>query len=114
MAYSMAKPYATTMKFMNRLSLIAGLLACAPLAPAAARERDQSSAYEMRRQGQVMPLRKAMIVPRIEASGATYLRSSPEFDERRLTYRLKFQREYRVFWIEVDARNGREIARSGR
>ena len=108
------------MNTMNRLILTFGiaLSALSPLASADAQSRraDQDSAYAASKGGRAMPLHKieAMVVPRYEASGATYLRASPEFDEERTTYRLKFQREYRVFWVDVDARNGREVGRSGR
>ena len=108
------------MNAMTRLVLSIGLAlsAALPLTAAEAQSRrgDQDSAYDASRKGQVMPLHRieAMVVPRYEASGATYLRASPEFDEERVIYRLKFQRDYKVFWIEVDARNGREVGRSGR
>jgi hypothetical protein len=105
---------------MNRLFLPLGiaLFAFAPIASADAQSRraDQDSAYSASRHGRAMPLHKieAMVVPRYEARGASYLRASPEYDEERMSYRLKFQREYRVFWVDVDARSGREIGRSGR
>jgi uncharacterized membrane protein YkoI len=108
------------MNAMTRLVLSIGLALSAGLPPAAAeaqaRRGEQDSAYAASRKGQVMPLHRieAMVVPRYESSGATYLRASPEYDEERAIYRLKFQRDYKVFWIEVDARNGREVGRSGR
>lgn len=108
------------MNVMIRLLAPLGLLIplVSPIAPAEAQARraEQDSAYSARKAGHVMPLHKieSMVVPRYESAGATYLRASPEFDEERVVYRLKFQREYRVFWIEVDARNGREVGRSGR
>lgn len=99
---------------MIRLVLLLGSAAIATAAPA--QTRDQESAYAARQKGMVMSLARieAMVVPRIEASGATYLRSSPEYDEERVVYRLKFQRQYKIFWVEIDARSGREVARSGR
>lgn len=108
------------MNAMTRIVLSLGLVLSAALPPLTAeaqgRRAEQDSAYAASKRGQVMPLHRieAMVVPRYEANGATYLRASPEFDEERVIYRLKFQRDYKVFWVEVDARNGREVGRSGR
>jgi|EBPBio282013_DNA_FD.fasta_scaffold74280_1 uncharacterized membrane protein YkoI len=108
------------MNAMTRLLVSLGLALSAALPPVAAeaqsRRDEQDSAYDASRKGHVMPLHRieAMVVPRYEASGASYLRASPEYDEERAIYRLKFQRDYKVFWVEVDARNGREVGRSGR
>ena len=43
---------------------------------------------------------------------ADYL--GPEFDQSMSVYRLKFMRSGRVFWLDVDARTGDVIGRSGR
>ena len=88
-------------------SLGAGLLASPALAD---RPRDQDRAFEATRHGRSMPL------PQIERrvmpfmGGADYL--GPEFIGD--TYRLKFMRDGRVIWIDVDAATGRIIGRSGR
>jgi len=108
------------MNIMTRLLFLLGvtLAAVSPVSAVEAQSRraDQDSAYAASKGGKVMPLHKieSMVVPRYESSGASYLRASPEFDGDRMTYRLKFQRDYRVFWVEVDARSGREVGRSGR
>jgi len=108
------------MNVMTRLILPLAVALSAGVPAIAAQPADQRDeqrqAYDARKNGQVMSLHKieSIVVPRVEATGATYLRASPEFDEERVVYRLKFQREYRVFWIDVDARNGREVGRSGR
>ncbi len=72
--------------------------------------RDQDRAFEATRHGRSMPL------PQIERrvmpfmGGADYL--GPEF--RGDKYRLKFMRDGRVIWVDVDAATGRIIGRSGR
>ncbi|MBS0502741.1 MAG: PepSY domain-containing protein [Proteobacteria bacterium] len=86
------------------------LIALAVAAPASAQRRgDQYRAYEARQAGQVMALRdiEERILPRMR--GSTYL--GPEFDGG--VYRLKFMRAGSVFWVDVDARTGAVIGRSG-
>jgi len=81
-------------------------------APAdAQRRREQDEAYQGLRNGAIMPLREieARYVPQMK--GATYI--GPELDPGSATYRLKFMRGGQVIWIDVDARTGREIGRSG-
>ena len=93
-------------------TLLGGLFAAGLIAsPALAdRPRDQDRAFEATRHGRSMPL------PQIERrvmpfmGGADYL--GPEFMGQ--TYRLKFMRDGRVIWIDVDAATGRIIGKSGR
>ncbi|MCJ8157260.1 PepSY domain-containing protein [Sphingomonas sp. LaA6.9] len=104
------------MTTMNRLfSPLAAAIGATLLmgsAAADARRGDQDSAYEARQKGQVMSLREieSRVLP--SARGAEYL--GPEFDRARSVYRLKFRRDVQVFWVDVDARNGQVIGRSGR
>ena len=56
-----------------------------------------------------MPLPKIERKIRPIMGDADYL--GPEFDGR--TYRLKFLRDGRVIWVDVDAATGRIIGRSG-
>ena len=98
--------------------LLAAIAASMALAPGpyagadAQRLRDQDAAFKEAQRGKIMPL------PRIEqrarehpaAKGATYL--GPELDAAATTYRLKFMRAGRVFWIDLDARNGRVLQTS--
>jgi uncharacterized membrane protein YkoI len=102
---------------MNRLftSLAACVFAAtfgAAMLPADARPRDQDAAFDARRDGRIRPLREIeqRVMPRM--NGADYL--GPEFDDRSGTYRLKFMREGSVIWVDVDARTGAIIGRSGR
>lgn len=86
---------------------IAAMPAQAQLAPP---KSDQDRAYDSLQEGRTMPLPQIeqRVVPRMR--GYTYL--GPEFRGNR--YRLKFMKEGRVVWVDVDARTGRIIGRSGR
>ncbi len=86
-------------------SIGAGLLTSPALAD---RPRDQDRAFEAIREGRSMPL--PMIERRVMPfmGGADYL--GPEF--RGGTYRLKFMRNGRVIWVDVDAATGRIVSRS--
>ena len=87
-------------------AIASGLLASP--AAAADRPRDQDRAYRATVNGQSMPLPKIeqRVVPFM--GGADYL--GPEF--RGQTYRLKFMRDGRVIWVDVDAATGRILGRS--
>jgi len=93
-------------------TLLGGLIAVGFTAsPAwADRPRDQDRAFQATRDG------RSMSLPQIERrvmpfmGGADYL--GPEF--RGDTYRLKFMRDGRVIWVDVDAATGRIKGRSGR
>ena len=93
-------------------TLLGGVIAAGLTAsPAwADRPRDQDRAFEATREGRSMPLplieRKVMPF----MGGAEYL--GPEF--RGGAYRLKFMRDGRVIWVDVDAMTGRIIGRSKR
>ncbi len=82
-----------------------GLLASPALAE---RPRDANRAFEATREGRSMPLPKIerRVLPQMD--GADYL--GPEFNGD--TYRLKFMRNGRVIWIDVDAATGRIKGRS--
>jgi hypothetical protein len=97
---------------MTRMMRIASaaLVALALAAPATAQRRgDQYRAYEAHQSGRVLSLREIeeRILPRMR--GSTYL--GPEFDGG--VYRLKFMRSGSVIWVDVDARTGAVIGRSG-
>jgi hypothetical protein len=74
------------------------------------RPRDQDRAFEATRHGRSMPLPmiERKVMPHM--GGADYL--GPEFLGN--TYRLKFMRDGRVIWIDVDAATGRIVGKSGR
>jgi hypothetical protein len=87
--------------------LSVGLIATPALADP---PRDQDKAFEATKEGRSMPLPKIerRVMPFMD--GADYL--GPEFDGE--TYRLKFMRNGRVIWVDVDAATGRIIRRSRR
>ena len=96
-------------------SLIASCLALAlsiPVAaPLAAQARsEQGEARKEMRAGNLVSLRdiEARIVPTMR--GAEYL--GPAYDSTAMAYRLKFIRDGRVLFVDVDARTGRVLGRS--
>ncbi len=94
-------------------ALTALLLAPATLGifPAEAR-RDQDAAYQAARAGAIRPLPDilARVNPRMD--GADFLGSELDPDSR--IYRLKYLRGSAVMWVDVDARTGMVLGRSGR
>jgi len=118
MTYSMPRAYVTKEvqeigSFMRLIALLAaaaiGITALPADASSRPREREQDKAWRETREGQIVPLRQveSMIVPRMR--GADYL--GPELNGDR--YRLKFMHHGRVMWVDVDARTGRIIGKSG-
>ena len=104
------------MKSFIASCLVLGI-ASASLAPAplAAQDRDrqrgdQGEARKEMRAGNIMKLREieARVLPSMR--GAEYL--GPSYDAAALAYRLKFIRDGRVMYVDVDARTGRVIRRS--
>lgn len=103
---------------MKRLrSLLAGMLAALVvaglLAPAAAREPPRNEQGEARREAQAgtqLSLREIerRILPQMRDS--EYL--GPAYDSTARAYRLKFIKDGRVTYVDVDARTGRVIGRS--
>ena len=86
-------------------ALGAGLIASPALADP---PRDQDRAFKATKEGRSMPLPniERRVMPFMD--GADYL--GPEFNGE--TYRLKFMRNGRVIWVDVDASTGRIIRRS--
>lgn len=66
---------------------------------------DQENARKGVRQGDVRSLRQIeqSVLPRMK--GAQYL--GPEYDSAAMAYRLKFIKDGRVTFVDVDARSGR-------
>lgn len=88
------------------LSLLLAL--CLPAAPALAGPGDaQDKARKDLRAGSVRPLREIeqRVLPAMR--GAQYL--GPEYDPVMQAYRLKFIRDGRVIFVDVDARSGEVI-----
>src|SRR3546814_1137002 len=70
----------------------------------------QTCALPILLDGQVMPFSITKRRVEREMDGANYLGS--EFDNRRGEYRLKYMREGRVVWVDVDGRSGDKIGRA--
>jgi hypothetical protein len=71
---------------------------------------EQGEVRRERRAGNVLSLPdiERQVLPRM--SGMQYL--GPEFDSAAMAYRLKFIRNGKVFFVDVDARTGRVIGQS--
>ncbi len=96
-------------------SLLIPCLALALSMPMAAPVRAQArgaqgEARKEMRAGNLVSLREieARIVPTMR--GAEYL--GPAYDSTAMAYRLKFIRDGRVLFVDVDARTGRVLGRS--
>jgi uncharacterized membrane protein YkoI len=91
-------------------SCLAAALLITGGAPAFAQRNDQGAARKEMQAGNVLSLRQieARVLPNMR--GYEYL--GPAYDATAMAYRLKFIREGRVVFIDVDARTGRVLARS--
>jgi len=100
---------------MRLLNLIvAAGLAVAPSVASAQRglqREEQSGAYRAMQQGQTLPFPEIRRRVEITVSGAQFI--GVEIIGG-MIYRLKYMRGAEVIWIDVDARTGRIIARTGR
>ena len=94
------------------ISLAAAALAVTGLAgPADAQQRKpQDEARKEMRAGNVLSLREIerRVLPTMR--GAEYL--GPAYDSTAVAYRLKFIRDGKVTFVDVDARTGRVLRRS--
>lgn len=79
-------------------------------APAEAR-RDQDDAYRAARSGEIRPLPDIRARVHSRMSDAQPL--GEEYDPASRTYRLKYLRSGSVVWVDVDARTGAVVRRSG-
>lgn len=100
---------------MRLLVLLAAVgLAVVPASAFAQRglpREEQNNAYRAMQQGQAMSLpeirrRVSITVPNAQFIGVEVIGG--------MIYRLKYMRGAEVIWIDVDARTGRIIARTGR
>lgn len=95
---------------MTRLSrlLLAALAVATPLTAQAAPRRDaQGEVRKDVREGKVSSLRdiERRVLPSMP--GMQYL--GPEYDPAAMAYRLKFIRDGRVVFVDVDARSGQVL-----
>ena len=93
------------------LITLALLSAPAAATPAGQRHGDQMSAFQQRRAGRILPLPEIerRVVPTMK--GAQYI--GMEFDGSTLVYTLKFLRDGKVIWVDVDGRSGQVLGRTG-
>jgi hypothetical protein len=91
-------------------SCLAASLVLTGAAPAFAQRNDQGAARKEMRAGNVLSLREieARVLPTMR--GHQYL--GPAYDSTAMAYRLKFIRDGRVVFVDVDARTGRILGRS--
>lgn len=97
--------------YLLPLMAVCGLAVAAVPADAAQRRDEQNDARAQMMAGKVKSLRSIenRILPKM--AGSQYL--GPEFDPAAQVYRLKFIREGRVIFVDVDGRTG-AILRRGR
>ena len=90
------------------LAALAGTLPAA--AQPAQRHGDQLRAWEARRDGRQLPLREIerRVVPSMP--GWQYIGS--DYDGESAVYTLKFLRDGRVIWVDVDGRTGQVLGRT--
>ena len=100
------------MRRASRLA-IASLVLALPLgtlapAQAAPRRDEQGEVRKDMREGAVRPLRdiERRVLPTMQ--GMQYL--GPEYDPTAMAYRLKFIRDGRVVFVDVDARSGQVLS----
>lgn len=92
------------------LSVLAVAAFASPAAPQDQALGDQGEARRLAQAGTQLPLREIerRILPQMQ--GSEYL--GPAYDSTARAYRLKFIRDGRVTYVDVDARTGRIIGRS--
>jgi len=81
-----------------------------PVADARGSRDEQGEARKDLNEGRVLPLREIekKIVPQMR--GMQYL--GPAYDSVAMAYRLKFIKDGKVVFVDVDARTGRVLSRS--
>ena len=98
------------MRWTTSLLALGLLVSIAPAADAQQRADEQDNVRRDLRKGNVRSLREIeqKVLPLMP--GSQYL--GPEYDPAAMAYRLKFIREGRVTYVDVDARTGKVIGRS--
>ena len=93
------------------LPLLAALALATPAHAEQPSRSDQAEARKEMRAGNMLSLREIerRVLPTMR--GAEYL--GPSYDSTAMAYRLKFIRDGRVIFVDVDARTGRVIRKAG-
>jgi hypothetical protein len=98
-----------TMRRFARLALASAALAAVPLTAHAAPRRDaQVEVRKEMREGNVRSLRD--IERRVLPTKPDMQYLGPEYDPAAMAYRLKFIRNGRVVFVDVDARSGQVLS----
>ena len=93
---------------MRKLTALILVALAVPAAPALAQPAgEQKQVRREARAGNVLPLRQLEQKVLPSMGGAQYL--GPEYDPVAQAYRLKFIRDGRVIFVDVDARSGEVI-----
>ncbi len=102
------------MKKIVTSCVVAGLTMSGWAAPTALAQprTDQGEARKEMRAGNVLSLREIerRVVDPLKSQGHEYL--GPAYDSTAMAYRLKFIKDGRVTFVDVDARTGRILQRS--
>lgn len=95
---------------MFKLACLLLLGVAAPVVSSAQQHSDHRRAFEARRDGRIMSVREIerRVVPTVD--GAKYL--GFDFDASAAVYTLKFLRDGRVIWVDVDGRTGQVLGRT--
>jgi len=95
--------------FIASIALVSVGFAAAPAA--AERRSEHEAAYSAARSGDILPFPEIRhrVMPRMR--GASLM--GFDYDERSAVYTLKLMRGASVIWVDVDARTGSIIGRSG-
>ncbi|MDP3907213.1 PepSY domain-containing protein [Novosphingobium sp.] len=97
---------------MRKLTFLIALAIAVPAMPVLAQPGgEQKQVRKEARAGNVLPLRQLeqKVLPAM--AGAQYL--GPEYDPTVMVYRMKFIRDGRVIFVDIDARSG-DILRQSR
>lgn len=97
--------------FLAIAPLLAGALLSTGPATAQQQSRDeQGAARRAMQEGNVLSLREIEGIVLPQMRGMRYL--GPAYDSAALAYRLKFIKDGKVYFVDVDARTGRIINRT--
>jgi uncharacterized membrane protein YkoI len=89
---------------------LAATIVAAPAAQAQGSRDDQGRAREEMEAGNVLSLRQIEGIVLPQMRGMQYL--GPAYDSAAVAYRLKFIKDGKVYYVDVDARSGRIINRT--
>lgn len=106
----MFKALRVTTYTMTKFAYLLLIGLAVPATAPAQQHSDQRRAFEARREGRILPVREIerRVVPSM--GGAQYI--GFDFDSAAAVYTLKFLRDGRVIWVDVDGRTGNVLGRT--